>query len=541
TSQPAPTSQPSPDRSIAAADSIMLREVRFVGNTVFSSDQLRKEVKSYIGRRITPDELEDARVKLTKLYIARNYITSGVILPDQEIDPDDAVVTFEAKEGKLARPDVKLEGVDAQNQAKKLWLRRSFIIDRIMAGAGRVLNIDRLKDRLELLRQNANIKRINAELEPGTSPGQSILNVKVEETSPFHFGIEFSNRRPPSVGANRFELFGSVTDLTGNGDALGVRYTINKGQLDDWEWAGLDEYSIFYSLPLNASDTTLELSYQRDDSPVVESPFDELDITSKTDTVFATIRQPIFRTTTADFDYREFAVSLGIGFRQNTSQLLGEPFSFSPGAVGGRTKVAPLRFGQEVIFRNQSRAISFRSTFNLGVDLFGATMKDDSIGGGGVDSQYLAWLGQFQYVWRIPKTDHLLIFRTAGQLANDSLPSLEQFSVGGMDIVRGYRENQLVRDQAIVATLEYRLPILHRAGQSILELAPFIDAGYARDVHELISNDTDFISSAGIGLLFHPNEKFSATIYYGYGFKDFGTTSDLQDISIHFDLIYQPF
>ena len=53
--------------------------------------------------------------------------------------------------------------------------------------------------------------------------------------------------------------------------------------------------------------------------------------------------------------------------------------------------------------------------------------------------------------------------------------------------------------------------------------------------------ETDFISSVGIGLLFHPSEKFSATIYYGYGFEDFGTTSDLQDIAIHFDLIYQPF
>lgn len=539
--QTAPTSQPAPDRSIAAADSIMLRDVRFTGNTVFSSDQLRNEIKSYIGRRITPDELEDARVKLTTLYISRNYITSGVILPDQEIDPNDAVVTFEAKEGTLQRADVKLEGVNAQNQPKKLWLHRSFIIDRIMAGAGKVLNIVRLKDRLELLRQNANVKRINAELEPGTSPGQSILNVKVEEASPFHFGIEFSNRRPPSVGPNRFELFGSITNLTGNSDALALRYTLNKGQLDDSEFAGMDEYSVFYSLPLNSSDTTLELSYQRDDSPVVESPFDELNITSVTDSAFVSIRQPLIRTTTADFDYRELAVSVGLGFRQNTSELLGLPFSFSPGAVGGRTKVAPLTFGQELIFRNQNRAISFRSTFNVGVDLFGATMKDDSIGGQGVDSQYLLWLGQFQYVWRIPTTDHLLIFRTAGQVANDSLPSLEQFSVGGMDTVRGYRENQLVRDEAIIATIEYRLPILHRAGQSILELAPFVDAGYARDVHELIPNETDFISSVGIGLLFHPSEKFSATIYYGYGFEDFGTDSDLQDIAIHFDLIYQPF
>src|SRR5262245_27168851 len=90
--QPAPqASQPASDRSLAAANTFVLRDVRFVGNNVFSSERLRAEIQSYIGRRITTDELEDARVKLTRLYVDSNYITSGVILPDQEIDPNDAV------------------------------------------------------------------------------------------------------------------------------------------------------------------------------------------------------------------------------------------------------------------------------------------------------------------------------------------------------------------------------------------------------------------------------------------------------------------
>lgn len=529
-----------PDRSIAATDSFVLSDVKFSGNTVFSEARLREEIASYIARRVTIDELEDARIKLTRLYIDNHYITSGVILPDQDIDPDNAVVTFEVKEGKLERENVKLVGVDSKDQPKSLRLRESFIIDRIMAGARPVLRITNLKDRLELLRQNPNIKRINAELEPGAAPGESVLNVKVEEENPFNFGIEFSNRRPPSVGANRFELFASITNLTGNSDTFAARYTINKGELDEWEWAGLDEYSVAYVLPLNPSDATLELTYQRDDSPVIEAPFDELDISSKTDSVFVSLRQPIVRTTTADFDYREFAISLGIGFKQNTSELLGEPFSFSPGAANGRTKVAPVRFGQELIFRNQNRAISFRSLFSVGVDLFGATLRDDGLADRGVDSQYLTWLGQFQYVRRLPRTDNLLNFRVAGQIANDSLPSLEQFSVGGIDTVRGYRENQLVRDQAIVGTIEYRHSLIQRAGQSILEIAPFVDLGYARDVHKQLSNDTDFLSSVGVGLLFHPNETFSATIYYGYAFEDFDRSSDLQDIGVHFSIVYQP-
>ncbi|HEY7091412.1 MAG TPA: POTRA domain-containing protein, partial [Tepidisphaeraceae bacterium] len=379
----APLSRAQSTQPLATADTLLLREVRFEGNTVFTSKRLEAELKNYLGQRISVDQLEEARLTLTRLYVQSGYITSGVVLPDQDIDPENGVVLFKVVEGKLDRQNANLRGVDGADNPKTLWFRPSFILDRIMAGAGKVLNINALKDRLELLRQNPNIKRINAELEPGAAPGESRLDVKVEEEHPIHFGIEFSNRRPPSVGANRFELFAYDTNLTGNGDALNLRYTLNKGQLDDWEWAGLDEYSVAYAVPLNPSDTTFEVNYQRDDSPVIEAPFNELNITSQTDSVYAGLRQPVWRTTTAQGDYREFVLTGGFSFKQNTSKLLGEPFSFSPGAENGRTRVSVVRLGQELNFRNQDRAMSLRSIFSIGIDAMGMTEGD-----AGVDGQF---------------------------------------------------------------------------------------------------------------------------------------------------------
>jgi hemolysin activation/secretion protein len=531
--QDPPATQP-----LAAADTLMLRQVRFEGNRCISTARLEQEVLPYIDQRISVDDLEQIRLNLTRIYIDAGYISSGVILPDQEIDPENGVVLFGVIEGRLRRQDITLQSVDGNNDPAKPWLRPTFIIDRVMVGAGDTLNINKLKDSLELLRQNPNIKRINAELQPGAESGESRLDIKYEETRWWHFGVEFNNQRPPSVGANRFELFAYTNNLTSNGDTLSLRYTLNKGNLDDWEWAGLDEYSIAYSIPLNSVDTTLDLSYERDDSPVVDEPFDELDITSQTDSFYIGLRQPIIRTTTAESDYRELLVSAGFSFKQNTSELLGEPFSFSPGADNGRTRASVIRLGQEINFRNQDRAMSIRSIFSIGIDAFAATEGEL-----GVDSQFLSWLGQFQYVWRLPRTDHLLIFRLAGQAANDSLPSLEQFSVGGMNTVRGYPENQLVRDNAFAATLEYRHSLWQRSGVSALEAAVFADIGGGRDNHTfgIDQGNGEILSSVGVGVLLHPNEQFSATIYYGYPFKDFDQTSDLQDIGIHFDIVFQPF
>ena len=256
--------------------------------------------------------------------------------------------------------------------------------------------------------------------------------------------------------------------------------------------------------------------------------------------MFASIRQPIIRTTTETWIIASWRFRWVSGLSKTLQSCSANRSRSRPARWAGARESRRSGSGQELIFRNQNRAISLRSTFSVGVDLFGATLHDDTIGDRGVDSQYLTWLGQFQYVWRLPRTENLLIFRVAGQLASDSLPSLEQFSVGGIDTVRGYRENQLVRDQAIVGTIEYRHSLLHRAGRSILEVAPFVDLGYGRDVHELPIDETQFLSSVGVGLLFHPNDQFIATIYYGYAFEDFDQTSDLQDIGIHFSIVYQP-
>ena len=86
-----------------------------------------------------------------------------------------------------------------------------------------------------------------------------------------------------------------------------------------------------------------------------------------------------------------------------------------------------------------------------------------------------------------------------GQYTGERLLALEQMAVGGVNTVRGYRENQLVRDRAVVASLEFRVPLLfNKAGAGILELAPFFDFGGGWDVHE--DRHPETIASTGIGL-----------------------------------------
>jgi len=59
------------------------------------------------------------------------------------------------------------------------------------------------------------------------------------------------------------------------------------------------------------------------------------------------------------------------------------------------------------------------------------------------------------------------------------LMPLKQFAVGGRYGVRGYRENQLVRDNGLLPSLEAHLPVIResRFAQHV-PVAPFVDFGH---------------------------------------------------------------
>jgi hemolysin activation/secretion protein len=544
---PVDTQQAPPD-SISTQPGVLVRAFQFHGNTVFNDKQLNDVLASHIGKTLTSDQLEDCRLALTKLYVEHGYINSGAVLPDQTVK--DGVVRYNIVEGQLG--EVHLTFVDSQGHPTNHLLREHYVLSRVKLGSTGALNLVRLKNQLELLRQDPNIRNINAELRPGAAPGQSVLDLQVHEENPFQAGLEFSNRRPPSVGEMAFDLLASDRDVTGNGDALNIRYDIANGAWNDIQLAGSDDYSVDYTLPITPYDTTFQVSYTETDTVVGETPFQDLGIKSLSNTFAMTVRQPLFRQPVAQLPVdgkpgspaMEFDVFATGAIRDDRTNLSGSSFDFAPGEFNGTTHITVLRFGQEFTARTQQAAFSARSTVSVGVPWFDFTPNGEADGAGG---KFVAWLGQAQYVrllqriGPIPTENWQFIARIAGQISDRELPTLEQFAVGGIDSVRGYEENQLVRDQGLTATLEMRIPVMRKEEKDILEVAPFFDVGYAIN-HADVAPTSDVIYSVGLGFLYNPNDHISARLYYGVPLTSFDRThTNLQDYGIYFDLVLLAF
>jgi hemolysin activation/secretion protein len=339
----------------------------------------------------------------------------------------------------------------------------------------------------------------------------------VADQQPFRLGLQFDNQRPPSVGAEEFSLVLADLSLTGNSDPLRFRYGIANAGPDGLEWSGANNLEGSYELPLTRYDTTLGLHGSRLNTSIVEASLQPLDITSLTRRMGAVLRQPLYQSVN-----QEFALSVGFDYADNTSWLLGDRFNVSPGSVDGNMTDSVLRFSQEWLRRGPDYVVALRSTFNFGLDVFGST--DDGMLGD-PDGTFFSWLGQGQYVQRLFHTQNEMVVRLTGQCTPDPLLALDQISVGGFYTVRGYLENQLVRDRGLVASLEFRVPVLfQKSGASLLQLAPFLDFGGGWNNDESPSPTT--IWSVGVGLRFTPFKYLSAEVYWGHRLREVSIPDD---------------
>ena len=463
---------------------IRVLEIRVSGSTVFSKQELDAVTAPYVGRDVTAEELSALRQALTLKYVNAGYINSGALLPDQSVT--EGVIEYRIIEGGLS--DIQVTGTGRLDSA--------YVRDRLAIGGATPLNVNALQDRLQLLLQGPFIERINAELAPGDRPGEARLTARVQEGPRSQMSAMLDNDLSPSLGQARAALRGQVFSPTGRGDILG------------WDIAyaqGYAKASVNYGVPINARDTTLDFFADLSRATVVEKPLDALDIQSSSRTLGVRVNHPVFRDARTQFN-----LTAGFDLRRSQSELLGTGFAFSPGVKpDGESKVSVFRFTGDYVGRDNSQVTAIRSTLSVGVGAFGAT----NLGNNVPNARFVALLGQFQHARRLGMTDSQWVFRFDGQLTNKALLPLEQFAVGGVRTVRGFRTNQLVRDYGYASSLELRVPVMRSSeGAALLQIVPFVDVGGAW-FKGRASAAPSSLSSVGLGLRYDPAPGVHAELY----------------------------
>jgi hemolysin activation/secretion protein len=510
---PAPPSKPEPSEG-GGGPRIFVKDIRLTGNTAFTSQQLAEVTAPYTNREVSAEDLEALRLALTMYYINRGYVTSGALIPEQTVT--DGILDLQIVEGKLAEINVN----------DLTWFQTSYFRRRLNLAAGPPLNVNELQERLQILQTDPRIQRINAELRPGLTRGESTLDVHVQEANPLKAWLEFNNYQSPLVGAEQGFVTFAHRNLLGFGDQLTLQYGRS---------AGVNPILNFrYAVPVTPQDTTVSVQYRRFDFAVTEDPFEELDIRNNAEIFGLAVRHPVYR----KID-QEFALSLTGEHSRNESEILGGPNLFIPGAPGGKFEITALRFGQEYTRRSPEQVFAALSRFSVGIGALGATTNGDPML---PDARFFSWLGEAQLIRQLPWRRTHVMARGLAQLSNDHLFVLEQIAVGGRYSVRGYREFTLIRDNAVMATLEARVPVYtNKAGIDTLFLVPFFDIGHGWET-TVATPDTppQTLASVGIGAMWNFWRGSHFEVYWGKQLNEFDTgQNNLQDYGIHFGLVVE--
>jgi hemolysin activation/secretion protein len=513
---PAPT--PPPGERSGLPGSISVSRFEFEGNTAFSNQDLAKVTAPFINRPITFTELLQVETAVTKKYTEAGYINSGaVIAAGQTLSPTSAVVKIQIIEGGLE--EIRISGTKR--------LQPNYVRSRLKLATARPLNQKRLLEALQVLQLDPLIQTISADLSAGSRPESGVLAVTVQESKTFKTEFFADNNRAPSVGSFRRGFRVNQGNLLGFGDGISFEYANTSGS---------NALNLSYRIPVNARNGAVTVSGGVSLTNVIEKPFDFLDISGNSYSVDVSFRQPIIQT-----PKQEFALGITASRQESNvkSSKVPELNSFlSPGSdTNGTTRISALRLFQDWTRRGSEDVFSVRSQFNAGFGVLDATINDTP-----PDGRFFDWRGQAQYV-RLLARDTLFVFRSDLQLSPGALVPVEQFSLGGQQSVRGYRQDALLTDNGVSASAEVRFPILRvKSIKGLLQIVPFVDFGLGWNSGGNADPSPNTLVGVGVGLQWQMGNSLNARFDWGIPLTDIRSDKkSLQEQGLYFSINYSPF
>lgn len=497
-------------RMLSDGESFLLRALHVDGNTVFRDEALLSYGTGLLGTVVSIEQLEVLRVALTRHYVEAGYVNSGALLDDQDISAGQ--VTFHVVEGQLNETVVTTDG----------RIRAKFLAATL--GDLRPLRIQDLQQELLLLRSMPQIESVDAALHPGDMLGEATLDIAVVEAKPWQASLVLDNHRPPSVGSESLQLQLGHNNVFGRTDRVSLSLGLNDGELGDLS-SDLRNLSASYSLPLNAGQTRLSISYDQRDYALLEEPLSLADLESRSRALGFRLAHPVI-----DEPRRTVQVLAGFEWRKSELTLGGSGFPINEASPDGMTRLSVLQLGLSVRKSQETKAVALQTELRAGTSALHANEQGEP------DGEFFSVRAHAALSRRFSE-QYLLLLRANAQWTDDVLPSQEQLALGGVSTVRGYRENRLVRDRGLVCSAEVRRALV-RWREVAISAAGFVDAGWAENVN---AGDTpNDISSLGIGLLANRDHCLQAELYWAHGLRRFDNfKTNAQDIGLHARIVYR--
>ncbi|MEW5759011.1 MAG: ShlB/FhaC/HecB family hemolysin secretion/activation protein [Candidatus Omnitrophota bacterium] len=404
-----------------------LNDVKVTGATIFQERDFYPVYRNFLGRKVSYDELDMITEKIKSMYKEKGYLTTIVYIPEQEAR--EGIIEIRVVEGKMG--DLNIEG---NKWFKKPLLEKFFHIKK-----NEILDFKILQRDILRLNQNSDLE-VKTVITAGKAPGTSDVILKVSDKFPWHIGLGSDNQGSRLVGKWRGSGYLRSSNVSGNFDSLFINSLVSTNSFGE---------SLSYSCPLDTYGTKFNLDFTYFKMKLgKEFKVNDIRGTSK-------IFTPHFLFELILDEDTQLNADLGLDAKSIIKKMSGEVtskdelripfFSFDFSKIdsfgnGGQTRFVP------------------RFNFSTSGFLGASSRNHPSASRQGTGGFFFSYGQMLSRIQRMPLDTYLSI-KTDFQAVSHTLPSSEQFQIGGANSVRGYPEGDYLADIGGVMNLEWVLPM----------------------------------------------------------------------------------
>lgn len=470
--------------------SFVLKDINITGITIFKSDDLKPLYESYLNKEVKLKDLEAIARKIESVYDEKGYLTTNVYLPEQQIK--DGMVEIKVVEGKSG--DVKVEGGK--------WFSADLLKKYFHLKKNEVLNVFKLQKDALRVNQNPDVQAVVVLEAAKDSPGVSDIIIKETDKFPHHAGVNVDNQGSRLTGRYRTSFSFRSSNLSAHNDSLFVNALVSSGAQGEF---------VSYTLPVDTYDTKIGFDFSYFTTKLGRE-FSSYDITGNS------------------FLYKPYItqeICLSDAFQMDTDYGI-EMKSIKKYSLGNKTTVDELRMpyisfnlsNNDSFFGGGQNSFSPKFTFST-TTFLGASFRGhpeaSRQGTGGFFFEYGHSISRIQ----VMPFESLLSMRSQFQLASRTLPSSEQFQLGGANSIRGYPEGDYLSDSGANLNIDWifpsyfipkeiKLPYADRPLRNQLQPIAFLDLG-GGVINKVMPGERKekFLMGAGGGLQFNFNRNLS--------------------------------
>ncbi len=484
------------------------------GNTLLEPDQIDATLRPYTGHGKSFADIEAARQALLIAYQSVGFGAVQIVVPEQQVSAG----------------VVKLVILQAKVKAVKVSGNKFFSSDNIRRSLPRLRDGEtpNTRDVAQDLRvaNESPAKQVTVFFKTGERAGEVEATAQVSDNNPAKLFVSLDNTGNGDTGYQRLGVGFQYANLWDKDHVITLQYTTSPDHLSD-----VSIYGAGYHFPLYGYKSSLDIygGYSDVNSGTVQGLFN----VSGKGTVAGT-RLNYYFDKIGDFEQK---AGLGLDYRAYVSNI----------------DAAGVQFGSDVTAHPVSLSYSGQLRLeNSGlVGFFASVSKNIS---GGNDGDQAAFTRSRQ-----PAKASYSIYRFGanvnypfvngwevqalvdGQYTADALIAGEQYGLGGLNSVRGFKEREISNDYGYRATAELYTPSFANAlklDNSRLRALVFYDVGYVKRNKPSPSEINAIgIASIGAGLRYSWGKNFNARFDYAYVVDGAPTRAEGQQRA-HISLVY---